>query len=69
MHLEALSPLRCLLLRLLARLFLPEFAACAPGPAWEEAQEESGGARGQCPLTTQRQAQRGKALVKGLPEE
>lgn len=69
MHLEALSPLRCLLLRLPARLFLPESAACALGPAWEEAQEEGGRVRSQCPLTTQQQAQRGKTLVKGLPEE
>lgn len=69
MHLEAPSPPRCLFLRLPACFFFQESAACALCPAWEEAQEEGGGVRGQCPLTTQQQAQRGKAQVKSLPEE
>lgn len=50
-------------------LFLESSAACHLGPAWKEVLEEGGGARDQGPLTTQQQAQRTKAQVKGLPEE
>ena len=44
-------------------IFLPKpCAAYQRGPAWEEAQEEEReGTRGQCPLTTQQQAEEDEA--------
>lgn len=50
-------------------IFPPECsAACQLGATWEEAQEEGRGLRGQCPPTTQQQAQEGEAQVRGLAE-